>query len=180
MQQGVQFADERLELLEIVFRGNHANERIDHICAVAEEEDGEYGYHDQAGEGGKSRPLPSSSYTLDGRLVLNEKRFGAFLLRLAPAIFAADLRCDFTGRNAGSECGYLLRELRRLPKRAGSHEMDGEGDEDQKAEIGLRHVRAPEISENKGVALQKPDDGIDQICEENRESEDHEYAAGDI
>jgi hypothetical protein len=59
---------------------------------------------------------PSSSYTLDVRLVLNEKRLVALLLRLAPAILAADLRRDLTGRNAGNECGYLLRELRRLPK----------------------------------------------------------------
>src|ERR1700722_19818300 len=58
--------------------------------------------------------------------------------------------------------------------------MDDQRDEDQEKKIGFRDMRPPEISEYERVPLNEANHRIDQICEKNRENEDHEYAAGDI
>src|ERR1700751_2129851 len=132
------------KLLAILFCGDHSDEGVNHSCAMTEEQGGKYRYYDQAAEGGKSGPLPSFGYAFDIRPVLNEKRLETLLLRLAPTVLGTDLRSNFARRNASHECGYLLRELRRLVKRARHQEMDGEGDQDQEKKIRFRNVRPSE------------------------------------
>jgi hypothetical protein len=42
------------------------------------------------------------------------------------------------------------------------------------------YVRAAQISKKQRVALQKPHDGINQVSEQYRESENHDDGAGDV
>jgi hypothetical protein len=58
--------------------------------------------------------------------------------------------------------------------------VDNEPEKNQHRQIGFRNVRAPQIFKKQRVALQKPHDGINQVSEQNRESENRDDGAGDV
>src|SRR5579862_3963769 len=104
MKHGVEFASEVAQTLDVVRRGREVNQRINHVGAVAEEEDGEDGYDDQADEGGKCGALPVIGELIDLHVVLQENRLETLLLSFAPAVFSADFGGDFAAGNVAYEC----------------------------------------------------------------------------
>ena len=95
-------------------------------------------------------------------------------------IFAADLGGDFTTGDVADKRRRLSHEPGCFSERTWRDEMNGDWNGDQEAEIGFSHVRAAEIAENEGMALDESHERIDQIREKNRKGEDDEDGTGEV
>src|SRR5215475_1970724 len=112
--------------------------------------------------------------------MLNEKGLQPKHLRIAPAVFAAHLCRDFARYKPIHDGGYFFKQLAGLTEKSWCQSMDDESRENQESEIGFQNMWSSKILEKERIALEKSDDGVDQVGEQYGEDEEYDDSASGV
>ena len=58
--------------------------------------------------------------------------------------------------------------------------LRSEGCDNEEGEVGFHNVRTSQVREKEGAPLQKPDNRVDQVGEENSKDKNQEFASGSV
>src|SRR4051794_32624518 len=113
-------------------------------------------------------------------MMLHQKRLDAHRLRIAPSIFASKIVSELSRREPLRHHWDLLNGRGGAAERAGREGIHDQSEKEQQREISLSNVRATQVFEEQRMALQEPDNRVDQIREEYREAKDDDHRPRDV
>src|SRR5437773_6546907 len=112
--------------------------------------------------------------------MLHQKGFQSKLLHFGPTVLAAHLCRNFARRNSFHQGGYSFEQLAGVPEKSWCYSVGDECDEDQESDISFQNMWSSQVLEKEGMTLEKPDNGIDQICEQYGKRKNHDDSPSDI
>jgi hypothetical protein len=112
--------------------------------------------------------------------VPDENRFQALFLRIAPPILVAHLCGNFACLNVVDHPRQRSEKFAVDANESGRKSVPRENKQEQEGEIYLNDGRRPYIFREMGVALQEPDNWVDQVCKKNGENKDQKDATSGV
>src|SRR3954464_1037882 len=108
-------------------------------------------------------------------MMLHQKRFYAHRLGIAPSIFASKIGSELSRREPLRHHRNLLHGCGGAAERAWREGVHDQPEKEQKREISFCNVRPTQVFEEQRMALEEPDNRVDQIREEYREAKDDDH-----
>jgi hypothetical protein len=153
---------------------------IGQIFSIAQEEDRKNRNHQNSGESRRSGLFYIFNGPLYIRAVALEEDSDPIGLFIGPTQIVSELTRNFSGGDFVRQDWDFLQKLARVPAEIWKEIVGTQRRQNDDCEIGFQNVRPSEIFEEKRMPLQKPDDRINEICEQNRKGENNDDRARDV
>ena len=180
LEHPVELARQGLHGTVIFLCRNQKDDVVCQVLAVTQEKDSQDGYHQDSRRdaGGKAADLLHG--TLDHRAMLLQEGLDAIGLGIAPTEIASEVIGDLPGGNPVRNGREGVHEPSRISLKLRSEAINEQENRGHKRQISFEDAGSTEVFEKQGVALEEPDDGVDQVSEEDGEGKDDEDRPRDI
>src|SRR5882724_4173880 len=112
-------------------------------------------------------------------MMLHQKRLDAHRLGIAPSILVSEIGGELSCREPLRHHRDLLHGCGGAAERAWREGVHDQPEKEQQREISLCNVRATQVFKEQRMALEEPDNRVDQIGEEYREAKDYDHRPRD-